>query len=224
MSSLQIVVPVWQDDAALDRLLDQLAPWRAEVWVVDGAASPATESVVRLRAKYLRAEQASRGAQIAAGIAQSDAPWVWVLHADTVLPAASVAFLQGLILEDQPRWGRFDVELPGLALIAFMMNWRSRLSRICTGDQGMFFHRQLLEDVGGFPSQPLMEDIEVSKRLKQQARDDFIASRLTIRSSTRRWQKLGVARTVVAMWWFRWRYFRGTPAAELFRDYYGREA
>ena len=215
---------MWRDDAALERLLDQLAPWQFDVWVVDGAGDAATATLVESRAHYLRVDRASRGAQIAAGIAQSERPWVWVLHADTVLPAASVMFLGKLIDQGEPRWGRFDVRLPGLAVVAFMMNWRSRLSCICTGDQGMFFHRQLLKDIGGFPSQPLMEDIEVSKRLKRHARQRFTAPRQAIESSARRWRRLGVVRTVISMWWFRWRYFRGVSAAELFRDYYGGEA
>ena len=222
---LTVVVPVWRDDEALAGLLDHLdqlsLQWPLRVIVVDGAATASTAALVDSSACYL-ATQPSRGGQIASGLAHVESSWVWVLHADCRPDASAVEYLQALCARGEPCWGRFDVSLPGLGWVAFFMNWRSRLTKICTGDQGMFFHNQLLRDIGGFPRQPLMEDVEVSKRLKRIAPAGFRAPRIRVESSPRRWRSHGVLRTVVSMWWFRLRYFFGARADDLVAQYYGR--
>lgn len=187
--------------------------------VVDGAASEVTQLLVTAPHEY-KAHQPGRGMQIAAGISASTAPWIWILHADGLPSGAAVDQLRELIQAQQPRWGRFNVKIEGLALIAYMMNLRSRWSRICTGDQGMFFHADLLESVGGFPQQPLMEDIEISRRLKAAAPAAFVASNAVVETSPRRWRKAGVLRTVLMMWIYRCRYFLGADPAALAEAYY----
>ena len=108
-----------------------------------------------------------------------------------------------------------------LGLVAWLMNWRSRLTRICTGDQAMFFATGILSEVGGFPAQPLMEDIELSKRLKRSS-GVFMAPKLAVRASPRRWRQRGVLRTIGHMWWMRLRYFFGASPGALYVAYYGR--
>ena len=97
------------------------------------------------------------------------------------------------------------------------MNLRSRLSGIATGDQGMFVTRDAFERVGGFPAQPLMEDIELSRRLKRLGRPACLRAR--VRTSGRRWEQRGVWRTIVLMWRLRWRYWRGESAEAIARAY-----
>lgn len=219
------MVPVWRDDEALAGLLNHLhqfaARWPLRVIVVDGAAADSTAALVGSSACYLAA-QPSRGGQIACGLAHVESSWMWVLHADCRPDVAAFEYLQTLCERGQPCWGRFDISLSGLGWVAFFMNWRSRLTKICTGDQGMFFHTQLLRDIGGFPGQPLMEDIEASKRLKRIARVGFRAPRIRVESSPRRWRSHGILRTVVSMWLFRLRYFFGARADDLVAQYYGR--
>ena len=229
-SDIVIVIPVYCDDVALLSLLNRLdelsqsfaaapqSPAIARV-VVDGAAQPSTEALVSGRATYLNSK-AGRGKQIAAGISTCEASWVWVLHADTVVSEQAFSYMLQLVARALPVWGRFDVQLEGLAIVAWFMNWRSRLSRICTGDQAMFFSAEMLRSVGGFPAQPLMEDIEVSKRLKRSS-GEFQAPHVAVQSSPRRWQQHGVLRTVGLMWWTRLRYFFGVSAEALYADYYG---
>jgi len=225
-----IVIPVFNDDAALRCLLDQLDELIREyreardsplikTVVVDGAARSSTASLTAGRAVYLASEP-GRGAQIAAGVHALEAPWVWVLHADTQISAQVLEYMAQVVRCAAPVWGRFDVQLEGLSMLAWFMNWRSRLSRICTGDQAMFFAAELLSSIGGFPALPLMEDIEVSKRLRRSGA--FRAPHIAVRASTRRWRQQGVLRTVVFMWWTRLRYFFGVSAAALYADYYGR--
>ena len=217
---LTVIIPVRHDDAALTRLLKRLSVWRLRALVVDGAASCGTARCVKPPHTYLTAP-ASRGGQIAAGVAQADTPWLWVLHADSEPSQQARDWLLERAATDTPAWGRFDVHLPGLSLIATFMNWRSRLTRICTGDQGMFFHTALLDRAGGFPKQPLMEDIEVSKRLKRAAPAAFSAPRATISASPRRWRQQGVIRTVATMWLYRLSYFFGATPERLVQRYYG---
>ncbi len=98
------------------------------------------------------------------------------------------------------RWGRFDVTIagraPALKLIAAMMNARSRLTGIATGDQGIFVDRALFAAVGGYPDQPLMEDIELSKRLKR-AGGPPLCVRERVATSGRRWERHGIWRTII---------------------------
>jgi GT2 family glycosyltransferase len=104
-----------------------------------------------------------------------------------------------------------------LRVIAAMMNLRSRWSGIATGDQAMFVSRAVFESVGGFARQPLMEDIELSKRLRRVSRPACI--RPCVITSGRRWETHGVWRTMLLMWRLRWQYWRGVPAAQLAKAY-----
>jgi hypothetical protein len=118
-------------------------------------------------------------------------------------------------------WGRFDVAITGkhrgLKVVSFLMNLRSRATGIATGDQGIFVTRQLFDALQGFPAQPLMEDIEFSKRAKRRATP--ICLRETLRTSGRRWERNGLLRTILLMWRLRLAYFLGTDPAELRRRY-----
>ncbi len=233
MSGIAIIVRVYHDDSCLEGLLKQLVGLTAipaasdakfEIIIVDGASSSATAQLARrFRCRYL-STLPGRGRQIAAGIsAVGAAGWYWVVHADSVLASEHMTYLAALVTKDEPRWGRFNIHLPGFPMIARLMNLRSRLTKICTGDQAMFFQASLLERVGGFPTQPLMEDVEVSKRLKLVAGDSFCAVPLPVETSPRRWREQGAAITVLAMWMTRYKYWRGISATQLYREYYGRE-
>jgi len=129
--------------------------------------------------------------------------------------------------DGRPVWGRFDVQLspssPTLRLVAWMMNHRSRLTGICTGDQALFVRRDRFNQLGGYADIPLMEDIELSKRLKRLSPPACIHQPLT--TSSRRWQRQGVLRTVALMWWLRLQYWSGVSPAKLVEKYYpGRQS
>ena len=142
------------------------------------------------------------------------------LHADNLLPSDWMEAVQTQLTLNKC-WGRFDVQISGRSLmfpiIATLMNWRSRWTGIATGDQAMFMTREAFVKVGGFPDQPLMEDIEMSRRLLRISRPACITSKTT--TSGRRWESRGVWRTIFLMWRLRWRYWRGHPATELAKDY-----
>ena len=146
------------------------------------------------------------------------------LHADTRLPAqGDQLILEGLTAGDR-HWGRFDVRLSGdhrlLRVIGAMMNLRSRLSGIATGDQGIFMTRAAFFATGGFPEIPLMEDIAISRRLKRLSPP--LCLREQVVTSSRRWERDGILRTVLLMWTLRLAYVLGVPPERLRRVYYGR--
>jgi hypothetical protein len=123
-------------------------------------------------------------------------------------------------------WGRFDVHISGLhwmfAVIAWFMNQRSRLTGISTGDQGLFMTREAFNRVGGFPAQPLMEDVEICKRLKRREAVGPACLTARITTSGRRWERYGVWRTIFLMWRLRYQYWRGAPAERLHELYDGK--
>jgi rSAM/selenodomain-associated transferase 2 len=146
------------------------------------------------------------------------------LHADTVLPEGAGKAILAALADAGTVGGRFDVRLdsrrPLLALVGWLMNRRSRLTGICTGDQGIFVRRTVFEALGGYPDIPLMEDVELTRRLKRHGR--LVALPLRVVTSARKWEREGVLRTIVLMWALRLLYALGVSPARLHRCYYGR--
>ena len=223
--NITVIVPTLAQCEALYRLLRQIKHFGLDFIVVqaDVAATVSGDDVIAIGGVWLQAP-ASRGGQIAAGIAHCTTDWLWVLHDDSEIYDDTVKQLLQVVDAGMPRWGRFNAHFKEdawpLRIVASMMNMRSKLSKICTGDQGMFFHRQHVDVVGGFPAQPLMEDIEISVRLKKRVGEQFLALSVPITTSGRRWLEQGYGVTILRMWWLRWRYFWGASPETLFRQYY----
>ncbi len=201
--SLRIVMPVLNEGAALAQRLKVLQPLRSrgvELVVVDGGSTDASLGIAAPLADQVLAAPRGRAAQMNAGACGCQAQALLFLHADTQLPPdADVLVAQAL---RQRSWGRFDVRIEGahpmLAVVARLMNWRSRFSGIATGDQAMFVRRRVFEAVGGFAPVALMEDVELSRRLKAWSAPACLAQRVV--TSGRRWEQHGVWRTIALMW------------------------
>lgn len=216
---LTIVVPALNEAAGIAACLGALAPLRArghEVMVVDGGS---TDGTARLAAPHCdRVLEAPRGraAQMNAGAAAATGDALLFLHADTRLPEDADAAVLGALATHA--WGRFDVAIdsedPRLAVIAFFINRRSRLSGIATGDQAIFVRRDAF---AGFPPIALMEDVAFSRTMKRVSPPACLAARAV--TSARRWERHGVARTVLLMWRLRYDYWRGADPDELARLY-----
>src|SRR5262245_19300441 len=224
MSKLSIIVPVLNEGEGIAPTLDALADMRAlgtEVIVVDGGSRDATIQRARLRTDRVISAPRGRALQMNAGAAKATGDVLLFLHADTRLPRdADHVVLTGLERSGRA-WGRFDVMVEGrsplLLLVGWLMNLRSRLTGIATGDQAIFVRRDAFQAVGGFPEIPLMEDIALCKRLKRVSRPLCLSERVV--TSGRRWEKNGVLNTIVLMWRLRLAYFFGADPNELARQY-----
>ena len=220
---LSVVMPVLDEAAAIEATLRRLAPLRergAELIVVDGGSRDDSATLATPWADRVVRSERGRARQMNAGAAQARGAVLLFLHADTWLPPAADACILQALAGDAV-WGRFDVQISGrprmLRVVAALMNVRSRLSGIATGDQAMFVRRTVFEQLGGFAEQPLMEDIELSRRLRRLGRPACLRERVS--TSGRRWESRGVWRTIVLMWWLRWRYWLGASPQALARAY-----
>lgn len=224
MARLSIIMPVLDEGDAIAGALDALAELRGlgvEVIVVDGGSQDATVQRARLRADHVLSASRGRAAQMNAGAAKASGDVLLFLHADTALPREAERLVLDGLARSGHDWGRFDVTIAGrhpmLRLVAFMMNLRSRITGIATGDQAIFVKRDAFHAAGGFPDIALMEDVALSKRLKRTSRPLCLRERAT--TSGRRWETHGVFRTILLMWRLRLAYFLGADPATLARRY-----
>lgn len=232
---LSIVIPVLNEARRLPGLLQSLRTGfpGAEVLVVDGGSSDDTVGAALRGGATLLVGEAGRAAQMNLGAAAARGGWLFFLHADSAphfsqaqLESCLASALSGPAREGEPCWGFFRVHLTGeiqaLRLIGWFMNRRSSLTRVATGDQGLLCRRRTFEASGGFAAIPLMEDVEICKRLRRVAPP--LRLPLTLLSSGRRWEEQGVVRTVLRMWTLRLAFWLGVSPRRLWRYYYGRAA
>lgn len=218
-----IIVPVLNEAPSFASLLRELAAVAdagAEVLLVDGGSEDGTPSIAASAGFRVIRSERGRARQMNAGARAASGEWLIFLHADTLLPPDALQAIDGT-LRSGHAWGRFDVRIAGrpwmLRVVARMMNWRSCLTGIATGDQAMFMTREAFKSVGGFPDQPLMEDIEMSHRLCARSRPACL--RLKVTTSGRRWESRRVWRTILLMWRLRWAYWRGVTPDKLAEAY-----
>jgi rSAM/selenodomain-associated transferase 2 len=220
VTRISVIVPALNEAATISATLARLRePEVLEVLVVDGRSEDGTPAIARPLADRVIEVPAGRSGQMNAGARVARGDVLFFLHADTVPPRGFAAAIVAAC--GQAIGGRFDVELdaPGLAyrLIEAAINLRSRASGLFTGDQGLFIRRDVFEALGGYPDQPLLEDLALARAMKKRGRT--AALRMRLRTSARRWQRHGVVRTVALMWWIRGLYFLGVAPERLARLY-----
>ena len=218
-----IVIPTLNEEAEIQACLMRLQGQREEgfeVIVVDGGSNDRTPQLVEGLCDQFISTRKGRAAQMNAGAMKAKGEFIFFLHVDTQLPEKFPEPISA-IAADTFCWGRFDVKLSGehwsFRVIESMMNLRSRLTGIATGDQLVFISRKLFREVDGFPEIALMEDIAMSQKLKK------ISSPMCLRqkvlTSSRRWEKHGIINTILKMWWLRLSYFMGVDPVRLARQY-----
>ena len=224
--TLSVIIPALNEGAGIVTALRSLAPVRrrgGEVLVVDGGSRD--DTVERARPLVDRVLTAPRGraAQMNAGAEASGGEVLWFVHADSVIDPAAVDDLERAYGDPRTIWSRFGVRLsarrPLFRVVAFLMNRRSCLTGIATGDQGIAVRRAAFESAGRYPDVPLMEDVAFSRRLRARARPACLPVRIT--TSSRRWEEGGAWRTIWLMWRLRFAFWRGADPAELARRYRG---
>ena len=216
--TISIIIPALNEAEALRLLLPALQS--VEVIVADGGSQDETPSVVTEFGAQLIKSERGRARQMNTGAANASGEILLFLHADSQLPTDAFQLVEEAISHGK-LWGRFDLRLSGkqwlLRVVEHTINWRSCLSGIATGDQAIFLRRETFESLGGYAEIPLMEDVELSKRLKRLAAPCCIHQPLV--TSSRRWEHHGILRTIVLMWRMRLAYFFGVSPQSLAEHY-----
>ena len=220
---ISVIVPTLNEGALIEQLLGELQALRSlghQIILSDGGSEDDTRQRAAPWVDHLVVGEAGRGVQMNRGAALASGDVLWFLHADTGFARAPAELAQALQAEPL-HWGfcriRLDAPSWPFRIIEWFINQRSGISRIGSGDQGLFIRRELFQQLGGFASIPLMEDIELSKRLRLRHPPRLVA--MPLLTSARRWQQRGVVPTVLLMWRLRLGYFLGVPAHRLAAHY-----
>lgn len=222
---VSIVVPILNEARLLPGLLGHLRELvdrdsGAGVVLVDGGSDDASAEVVRRAGLTCLQAQRGRAAQMNAGAAASDGDILLFLHADTRLPVDALHRARRAV-HGGAVGGWFGVRLdssrPSLRLAGRLISLRSKLTGGATGDQAIFVRRSDFEALGGYALVPLFEDLDLIRRL--QRRGPVVPLSATVVTSARRWEKLGVLRTIARMWALRTLYYCGVSPRRLARYY-----
>ena len=225
LDQLSVIIPTLNEADHIKKTLSPLQIFRdqgLEIILVDGGSTDGTCGMVVPWVDRVASQSGGRGAQLGLGAALASGVWLLFLHADTRISSDALQHLLEAI-QNQPHlsWGRFHIMLSGQGLIfrviEFLINLRSSVTRICTGDQGMFVKRQVFESVGGFPEWPILEDVELSQRLRKVSAPVMIKT--SIVTSSRRWETRGVVKTILIMWLIRLGFWIGMSPVRLHRWY-----
>lgn len=224
-ANISIIVPILNEADTLPELFEHLLYFQrqgCEVILIDGGSADTSLELGKRSGFTIYGSPRGRALQMNTGASYANGGILLFLHADTRLPVNADRTIIQALTASHKVWGRFDVNIKGksslLRLVAFMMNLRSRLTGIATGDQAIFVRRNQFVKVGGFPDQPLMEDIELSTRLKKVSAPICLRDKVT--TSGRRWEKHGVIRTVLLMLRLRLAYYLGISVEQLARSYW----
>lgn len=221
---LSIIVPMLNEATQLPELFSHLLPFQrsgCEIIFSDGGSTDGSAKLAEQAGFKVVNVARGRAMQMNAGATYAGGDVLLFLHADTRLPTSALCHINQALAQSHHCWGRFDVCIQGqhfmLRIVGHMMNWRSRLTGIATGDQAIFVRRSVFEQLQGFCDQPLMEDVELSKRLKMLAHPVCVSH--CVSTSGRRWEAHGVWPTILLMWRLRLAYWWGVDASELARLY-----
>ncbi len=219
---ISVIMPVLNEEKSVAATLGALAvlsPY--EILVVDGGSSDRTRQIAGEFPVRIISSERGRARQMNCGARAARGDILLFLHADTWLPTTALADISSALANESYLGGRFDVELDGshwmLPLVGRMISYRSRLSKVGTGDQALFVRREVFQRLGGFQEIPLMEDIAFCQALKRLGPVACLRSRVV--TSGRRWEADGVWRTIFRMWALKLLYFAGVSPAKLKQFY-----
>ena len=220
--NISVIVPVLNEETMIAATLESLLPLEPyEIIVVDGGSTDRTREIAMGLGGFVLSSERGRARQMNHGAARAGGDVLLFLHADTRLPASAFADIAAALADPRCVGGRFDVELEGshwmLKFIGALINWRSRATKVGTGDQALFVRREVFLRMGGYPDIPLMEDIALCRALKRKGGIACLRSRVV--TSARRWENDGVWRTIVRMWTLKLLYLVGVSPARLQQFY-----
>ena len=180
---ISVIIPTYNEEKALPNTMRALfaQPGEFETIVVDGGSTDRTNEIIAelmlspqpsaLSPIHLLSAPKGRASQMNAGAKQAKGEWLLFLHADTVLPEGAIQRLNDMESDHAVQAGGFLHQFSGddwrLLFISFLNNFRCTRSRVIYGDQALFVRRALFEQLGGFPNQPILEDVAFCERLIQ---------------------------------------------------------
>lgn len=226
---ISIIIPVLNEEENISSALanTERLSGEKEIIVVDGGSIDNTVSIVNSVGAYnytplLLSSQKGRGHQMNRGAEIAKGDTLIFLHADTTLPENAITRIEEAMKNHEIIGGRFDVSFDDdrfiFKLIAFLMNWRSHLTGIFTGDQAIFIRKSVFKDIGGYLEIPLMEDIALSKKMKRTGR--VVCLEHSAITSARKWKEEGIIKTILLMWFLRFLYFFKISPIFLSKIYY----
>ena len=215
---VSIIIPTLNEAGTIERTLSWVRQVSAcEIIVVDGGSEDGTVECARPYVDRLVTAPRGRARQMNVGARAASGEALLFLHADTIPPEQFPELIANALADPEVVGGRFDVHVdaPGwpFRAIGTLMNIRSRLTGIATGDQGIFVRRAVFETIGGYPEWDIMEDLEFSRQLKRSGKIACLRAR--VKTSARRWQQHGVTKTIMLMWGLRLCHFFGVSPASL---------
>lgn len=220
MPTVSIIIPALNEADSIQQALQTLQPLREQghqIILVDGNSQDDTIALATPLCDRVIKSAAGRARQMNAGAAIANGDFFLFLHADTKLPNTALNDIR----HSNKRWGRFNVMINGkhwaFPLISHLINLRSCISGVATGDQAIFVEQALFKQVSGYADIPLMEDVALSKTLRRIQRPACLNAKVI--TSGRRWEKHGVLRTILLMWSLRLAYFIGISPHKLARFY-----
>lgn len=216
---IAVIIPALNEARNIQQTLEPLQAWRRrghQVIVVDGGSTDDTIKCATELADHIISSEPGRALQMNTGAEQAEADILLFLHADTLIQSNADQWIINSVSQ-QHYWGRFDVAFDSnkfvFKWIAALMNIRSCISSIATGDQAIFVEKALFDQLGRFPLISLMEDIQLSINLRKHQRAQCLRQKVI--TSARRWEQKGIIRTIILMWGLRLGYFLGLPADRL---------
>ena len=220
--SLSIIIPVRNEASHLPSLLNALQKRKSdntEVIVVDGCSEDDTLNVICQRKNRILRSEPGRAQQMNTGARHAKGEYLWFLHADSKVDFDFESIIESGL--KNKKWGWFNVRLSNTKIIfrviESMMNYRSKITSVATGDQGIFIHKNIFIEQGLFPSIALMEDVKFSKKIRS-SESPFISD-TPLETSARRWEENGPIRTIFKMWTLRLLFFIGASPNWLNKQY-----
>jgi rSAM/selenodomain-associated transferase 2 len=195
---LSVIVPVWNEAVVIGALLQSLQPLRAaghEVIVADGGSTDGTQDLARLLCDQLVSAELRRSAQMNAGAECASGNILLFLHADTLLPEKAIDHVISTCNDPAVVGGAFDLGIDSNRFLFRITEryalLRSRMTKIPYGDQAIFLKKEIFDRMGGFNNIPIMEDIDLMRRIKHHGyKIRFIPEQ--VKTSPRRWEKEGI--------------------------------
>jgi len=218
---ISVIIPALNEEKTLKATIDSAKAEGVEIVVSDGGSKDATLAIAEKQADLTLSSACGRGEQMNAGAAAAGGDALLFLHADTLLPEGWVEEVVEILKDGRVSCGAFRFALPeksaAFGLVSALVNLRSKWLNLPYGDQALFMRRERFEEAGGFRALPIMEDVDLVRRLGKKGQ--VVISCKAAVTSSRRWRKEGWFWTTIRNQLLLYLYLLGIPPERLYRFY-----